>query len=116
MRHFTPSFSLYLQGYASYRVFQAGGGPIPLGLYALQLALNFAWSPLFFKLHNLKVASYEITALAGVLFATIVEFAKVDTLAAELMVPYLGWALFATALTWNIHLNNPDVRDDYDGL
>ena len=97
-------------GYASWRVLQAGGGPLPLGLYAGQLAMNFIWSPLFFKAHNLKLASYEITALAGVICATIYEFSKVDTLAAQLLLPYLGWSSFATALTWNIYLNNPEVR------
>lgn len=48
-------------GVASHRVWQAGGGPLPLGLYAAQLALNFAWSPLFFKAHNLKAAAVDIT-------------------------------------------------------
>ena len=91
---------------------QNGGGVVPLGLYGLSLALNFAWSPIFFKLHDLKLASYEISTLAGVIFATIFAFAKVDTLAAQLMLPYLGWASFATALTWNIYLNNPDVSEE----
>ncbi|KAL4534980.1 hypothetical protein Ndes2526B_g05897 [Nannochloris sp. 'desiccata'] len=95
-------------GYASWRVFQAGGGPLPLGLYATQLALNFIWTPLFFKAHNLKAASYEITALLGTIVATIMAFNKVDETAALLMLPYLGWTTFATCLTWNIHLNNPD--------
>jgi tryptophan-rich sensory protein len=30
-------------GVASHRVWKAGGGPLPLGLYATQLALNFVW-------------------------------------------------------------------------
>lgn len=97
-------------GYASWRVWQAGGGPVPLGLYGAQLLLNFAWSPIFFKKHDLKLASYEITALLGMVGATIYEFNKVDPLAAKLMLPYLAWTSFATALTWNIHLNNPEVR------
>lgn len=96
-------------GVAAHRVWKAGGGPLPLGLYAAQLVLNLAWSPLFFRAHNLKAASAEITALLGVLGATIWEFSKVDALAAQLMLPYLGWVSFATALTWNIYLNNPEV-------
>ena len=32
-------------GYASWRVMQAGGGALPVGLYFAQLALNFAWTP-----------------------------------------------------------------------
>ena len=95
-------------GVASWRVFQAGGGPLPLGLYAAQLALNFIWTPLFFKVHNLKAASYEITALLGTLVATILAFKEVDETAAMLMLPYLAWTSFATCLTWNIYLNNPE--------
>ena len=95
-------------GYASWRVLQASGGALPLGLYATQLALNFIWTPLFFKAHNLKAASYEITALWGTLVATILAFNKVDETAAALLLPYLAWTTFASALTWNIHLNNPD--------
>ncbi|PSC76292.1 translocator -like [Micractinium conductrix] len=101
-------------GVAAHRVWQAGGGPLPLGLYAAQLALNFAWSPLFFKTHNLKAATIDITALVGVLGATIYEFSKVDTLAAQLLIPYLGWVSFATALTINIWQNNPEAPKPAD--
>lgn len=98
-----------LMGFASWRVWRAGGGPLPLSLYAAQLVLNFLWSPLFFKVHNLKAATIDITALVGLIAATIYEFNKVDPVAAQLMLPYLGWGSFATALTWNIFLNNPQV-------
>jgi len=97
-------------GVASWRVWHLGGGPVPLGLYAAQLAMNMAWSPLFFKAHNLKAATIDITALIGVLAVTIIKFNEVDPLAAQLLIPYLGWTAFAAALTWNIYLNNPDVR------
>lgn len=103
-------------GYASWRVWALGGGPVPLGLYAAQLAMNLAWSPLFFKAHNLKAATIDITALVGVLGATIYSFAQVDPLAAQLMLPYLGWTSFATALTWNIYLNNPPVSHSFTRL
>lgn len=95
-------------GYAAHRVWQAGGGPLPLALYGIQLGLNFAWSPLFFNIKDLRLASMEITALVGMVAATIWEFSKVDTLATQLMLPYLGWTSFAAALTWNIYLNNPE--------
>ena len=77
-------------GVASWRVWRAGSGAVPLGLYAAQLALNFAWSPLFFKRHALGAAAVDITVLLGVLVTTILEFKAVDATAAALMVPYLG--------------------------
>lgn len=106
---FGPTWTvLYtMMGIASWRVWKAGGGPLPLGLYSLQLVLNLAWSPIFFKLHKLGAASLEISVLLGVLAATMVEFAKVDQTAALMMVPYAGWTSFAAALTFTIWKLNP---------
>ena len=43
------------------------------------------------------------------MIATIVVFWRVRPLAAILLVPYLGWVLFATLLTWQFHEANPDA-------
>lgn len=48
-------------GIASWRVWQAGNGVLPLSLYGVQLLLNFAWSPIFFQKHDLKLACADIT-------------------------------------------------------
>ena len=89
-----------MMGVASHRVASvAGWTSKPLVLYGVQLVLNFLWSPLFFRWHKLGTAAVDITALLGVLYATMVEFGKVDTLSAQLLVPYLGWSCYATALT-----------------
>jgi benzodiazapine receptor len=70
----------------------------PLGLYAAQLALNLAWTPTFFAAERLGVAMAVIVALDVVLAATVVAFWRVRPLAGALLVPYLGWCLFATSL------------------
>ena len=62
----------------------------------------------FFKAHDLKAASYDVTALLGVLGATLWQFAKYDTLAAKLMVPYFAFSAFAAALTFDIRAKNGD--------
>lgn len=96
-----------MMGIASHRVYeQAGLFSKPMALYVIQLMLNLAWSPLFFTYHALSAALLDITALVGFLGATILEFAKYDVVASRLMLPYLGWTCFATALTYNIWLEN----------
>ena len=51
-------------GYSSYLVWKSGGGAVPLTLYGIQLALNLAWSPLFFKQHEIGFALADITGAA----------------------------------------------------
>lgn len=93
-------------GVASWLVWKNGGGPVPLTLYGIQLAMNLAWSPIFFKLHSPGWAAVDITALLGVLTATIVKFHEVSPVAGNLLLPYAAWSAFATALTYNIWYNN----------
>lgn len=99
-----------MMGVASWLVWQNGGGAVPLSLYAVQLALNLAWTPLFFKEHQLTYALADITVLLGVLTATVVEFNKVSPQATYLLLPYLGWSTFAAVLTLDIWKRNPEER------
>merc|ERR1719458_935025 len=50
-------------GYASYLVMRDGGSMLSLSLYSSQLALNWAWTPIFFGSHNVKAAFFEICLL-----------------------------------------------------
>ena len=75
---------------------------VGLGLFALQLVLNFAWSWIFFTNHDLFGALVEILALWLAIAATIAAFWQVRRSAAALLVPYLAWTSFATILTATI--------------
>lgn len=78
------------------------GGPAARGalsLYAVQLALNAVWTWLFFAWRSGALAFAEILVLLAAIVATIVAFGRVRTVAAVLLLPYLAWTLFATALT-----------------
>ncbi|GBG00368.1 translocator [Raphidocelis subcapitata] len=89
-------------GVAAYVTTRAGGAKGgAMTLYGLQLALNFAWTPLFFKAHVLDASLLDITALLGVAAAATVKMAKTSKrpeIIWPLMGPYLGWLAFATAL------------------
>ncbi len=78
----------------------------PLGLFALQLALNVFWSVVFFAWQSPGGAVIEIAFLWAAIVATILAFARVDRLAALLLVPYLAWVSFAAVLNFAVwHLN-----------
>jgi len=94
-----------LMAIAAWRVWRAGGfgeAGGALSLYLVQIALNALWSVLFFGLHRPGWAFAEIVVLAVAITATIVAFARVDRLAAALLVPYLAWATFAAVLNGTI--------------
>lgn len=73
-----------------------------LALYGLQLALNLAWSLLFFGLRSPALALAEIVVLWLAITATIAAFARLDRLAALMLAPYLAWVSFASVLNFEI--------------
>lgn len=75
---------------------------LPLALYGLQLALNGAWSWIFFGVRAPGVALIEIAFLLLAVLATTIFFAARSRLAGWLLAPYLAWTTFATALNFEI--------------
>jgi translocator protein len=71
-------------------------------LFAVQLALNFFWSFIFFDQQQVGWALMEIIAMWVMILATIFAFAKVSKPAAWLLVPYISWVSFATILNYTI--------------
>lgn len=74
----------------------------PLTLFAVQLALNVAWSWVFFHFHQLGWAFAEIVILWLAILATTISFFKCQAIAGWLMVPYLAWVSFASVLNYAI--------------
>lgn len=101
-------------GVASWLVWkQKGKGRVlPMTLYIVQMLLNQAWQPIFFKAHRLDWALGDAAAMLGVAAAATVSMAKTAGPAKilPLMVPYVAFIGFATALTYNIHKNNPQAH------
>lgn len=88
---------------AAWLVWKRGGFAAqrrPLALFLVQLALNAAWTPLFFGLHWPGVAFTEIVLLWLAIAATLAAFRPVSGVAAWLLVPYLAWVSFAAALNF----------------
>ena len=74
--------------------------------FLIQMALNLAWTPVFFGAHRIDLALITIVALLAAIAATIVLFRKVDRPAAFLLVPYLLWVSYATYLNTSFLILN----------
>jgi tryptophan-rich sensory protein len=82
------------------------GAPVAMGLFVAQLVLNFLWSAVFFGLRAPGLGLVEILVLWAAILATILAFRPISSLAALLLVPYLAWVTFATALNAGIWVLN----------
>lgn len=98
--------TLYIMmGIALYLVWKETGSSqknLALVLFIIQLVLNFFWSFIFFNQRETGWALAEIIALWVMILLTILAFAKVNTLAAWLLVPYISWVSFASVLNYTI--------------
>ena len=86
----------------------ARGRGVAVALFLVQLALNLAWSPVFFAMHRIMLAFGLILAILLWASATTLLFWKIRSAAGMLMLPYLAWLLLAAVLNWQIHLFNPN--------
>ncbi|URD61751.1 tryptophan-rich sensory protein [Sphingomonas sp. KRR8] len=80
---------------------------LALTLFAVQLALNFAWSPVFFGGGFIDWAFLIILAMNVLVTATIIAFWPLNRVAALLLVPYLAWLCLATVLNHETGRLNP---------
>lgn len=111
---FGPVWSvLYLlMGIAAWLVWREQGarGMTPaLGLFLVQLAANALWSWLFFAWRNGALAFADVLVLLALIVATLLAFWRIRRLAGILLLPYLAWVCFASALTWAVWQSNPKV-------
>lgn len=80
-----------------------------LGIFIVQLALNALWSWIFFVWHRGAWALAEIVVLWIFIALTLYFFYKLRKIAGLLLLPYLAWVSFATALTYSLWQNNPEL-------
>ena len=76
-------------------------------LFYIQMALNFAWSPIFFAAHDIRLGKIVIYFMAAIAAAAAGQFWRIRPLAGWLMVPYLAWLILAASLNAAIDTLNP---------
>lgn len=109
---FGPVWSLLygLMAVAAWLVWReqgAAGRTRALGLFLAQLAANALWSWLFFSWHQGAFAFADVLLLLALVVATAATFWPISRLAAVLLLPYVAWVSFASALTWAVWQGNP---------
>jgi tryptophan-rich sensory protein len=95
---------------AAWLVWKRGGFAgqrVALSLFLIQLLFNALWSPLFFGLRHPALAFVDILLLWLALLGTVITFWKALPLAGALLVPYLAWVTFASALNFALWRLNP---------
>jgi benzodiazapine receptor len=91
---------------------QAPGTRRALTVYGIQLALNLAWTPVFFGLYPaigtaaLWLALIIILALIAAVSVTVLHFGPISRAAGLLLLPYISWLVFAATLNWWAALHN----------
>ena len=88
---------------AAWLVWKRGGFPgqrLALSLFLAQLLFNALWSPLFFGLRHPGLAFADIVLLWLALLGTVAAFWRARPIAGALLLPYLAWVTFASALNF----------------
>jgi tryptophan-rich sensory protein len=106
---FAPAWTLLyvLMGVAAWLVWLERGfrqARSTLSLFLIQLAVNALWTWLLFVWHLGALAFGEILILC-----TVVAFWRVRPMAGALLIPYLAWVTFASALTYAVWQHNPEL-------
>lgn len=79
---------------------------LAIRLYGLQIIMNWAWTPLFFHFHWIKISAIWLITLTCLNVALIVRIRGRQLLIALLLLPYVFWLMFASYLNVFIAIMN----------
>jgi len=80
---------------------------LALWLFFIQLALNAAWSWMFFGANNLLLGVINIIPQFLVILATVIAFYRLDKIAGWCLLPLAAWVAFASVLNvaiWRLNV------------
>jgi len=94
---------------AGARIALAENNSVAMALWAVQIAFNGLWTPIFFGIRNIRLGMAVVLILWVIVLVSIIVMWPVDRIAAWLFVPYLAWVTTAAALNAGVWWLNPDV-------
>ncbi len=114
----TPPNWLFPVAWTTLYLLMAGAGAraavspdnsVAMALWALQIALNGLWTPVFFGLRRIRLGLVVLAGLWIAVFCGMIALWQVDWLAGLMFVPYLAWVSVAGALNLSVMRLNPEV-------
>jgi tryptophan-rich sensory protein len=87
-------------GWLAWRSRHVAGARTRMTVYGAQLALNLAWSLIFFGGRMIGLALVNIVLLLALIGVNAVLFWRADRLAGWLLAPYAAWVAFAGVLNF----------------
>lgn len=94
---------------AGARVAVSPDNAVAMALWALQIALNGLWTPVFFGLRRIRLGLVVLVGLWISVFSGMIALWQVDWLAGLMFAPYLAWVSVAGALNLSVMRLNPEV-------
>lgn len=94
---------------AATRIAAVEGNAMAMAFWAMQIAFNTLWTPVFFGLHRIKAALVVMAGLWVAVAGMVATFWALDPVAAYLVLPYIAWVTVAGALNLEVVRRNPDV-------
>jgi tryptophan-rich sensory protein len=94
-----------LMAFAAFRIHRLAPSPEKsraLVLFYAQLALNAAWSWLFFAAHSPLLGLIDVVPQLAVVIAAVVCFSRLDRIAGLALAPLALWVAFATLLNASV--------------
>ncbi len=98
-----------LMAWSAMRIAQLPGSGQAMGFWALQIAFNTLWTPVFFGQRRMGAGMVIILCLWAAVALTLVAFWRLDWLSGLIFAPYLIWVTIASALNWSVWRRNPGV-------
>jgi tryptophan-rich sensory protein len=95
---------------AAARVAPLDGSQYAMAFFALQIALNTLWTPVFFGLKRMGAGLVVLVGLWIAVAATMGTFWSLDWIAGLLFLPYLAWVTIAGALNYSVWRLNPEPQ------
>lgn len=103
--------SIYLLiSFAGARVAVLDGNGYAIAFWAMQIAFNALWTPVFFGLRNIKASIPIMACLWIAVFGATLTHFQLDLWAGLAFVPYLVWVTVAAALNLAMVRLNPDQK------